>query len=74
LEKGILQIPLVVFVCKTWRSFTMAVKYIRKSKRNLFSIEKPLKKERQRQRILPKESHRKAAADLDTEKSSLRND
>jgi len=50
----------------------MAAKYIRKSKRNLFSTEKPLKKERQR--TLHKESHRKVAADLDMEKSSLRND
>ena len=50
----------------------MAAKYTRKSKINLFSIEKPLKKERQR--ILQNESPRKVAADLDTDKSSVRND
>jgi hypothetical protein len=50
----------------------MAAKYIRKSKRNLFSIEKLLRKERQR--ILQNKSQRKVAADLDMEKSSVRND
>jgi hypothetical protein len=50
----------------------MAAKYIRKSKRNLLSIAKPLKKERQR--ILQNKSQRKVAADLDTEKSSVRNE
>lgn len=50
----------------------MDAKYIKKSKRNLFSTEKHLKKERQR--ILHKESQRKVAANLDKEKSSIRND
>jgi hypothetical protein len=47
LEKGILHNPLAVFVCKTWRSFTVASKYIRKSKRKLFSTEELLNKDKE---------------------------
>lgn len=65
-------VPSVVFVCKTWRSFTMASKYIRKSKRNLFSTEELLNEERQG--IIHRESQRKLAANVGTEKSGFRND